>query len=133
MLVEDPRTAQYEIVLISDDAEHARLLLSDLDTSRRPFLVTRVTRKQRIAPTLKALVEALPRKLPMIVMLDFEFLQATCERIVKLVLDMKTHMAVECVVTRPPVGTRHEERLRGLGAFLFDPDAEVSFSQTMAH
>jgi hypothetical protein len=131
MLVGDPRIAQYEIVLISDDTDHARLLLSDLDALRHPFLVTRVSRKHRIAPTLKGLVEAAPRKLPMIVMLDFEFLQATCERVVERVLDMKKHMAVECVATRPPVGTRHAERLKGLGAFLFDPDAEVAFSQTM--
>jgi hypothetical protein len=126
MLVENDTVALLEIILVSDDADHARVLMTDLDRSRFPFTVTCISARRRIDTTLKSLGEARHRRLPVIVMLDFEFLQGECEDCATQIIDMKTRLAIECIVTRPPPFGQVVDRLKRTGAFLFDPDADVA-------
>ncbi len=66
------------------------------------------------------------RPLPVIVILDFEFLEDSCERVAAQVVDMKIRLAIECIVTRPPPFGQLKDRLDRMGAFLFDPDADFA-------
>jgi hypothetical protein len=133
MLVEDPKAAGFEIVLVCDDADHARRLLSDLATSRYPFLATRVSERRGIAPVLERLARTPTRGLAAIVVLDFEFLGDACEGVAARVIAMRDRAAIACIVTRPPPGRRLADRLARMGVFLFDPDAELSRLQAAPH
>jgi hypothetical protein len=133
MIVEDPNVAKFEIVLISDDVEHARLVLEDLDTSRFAFRVTQVSDRQFIGQALDRLVAAPPRHAPAIVMLDFAFLGADCESLAAHVAELRASTAVECIVTHPPLSKSAAVRLRRLGAFLFDPDGDFVLFDRVLH
>jgi hypothetical protein len=133
MLVEDPRAARCEILLITDDADHAGELLADLATASTPFLVTKVHEPRRVVPALARLTEVLPRRFPVIVMLDFEFLGDACEAIAARAMAMKGQAAVECLVTRPPRKVRLAVRLTDMGVFQFDPNDEIAAPESMLH
>ena len=133
MLVEDPELARFEIIVISDDDDHARLLLADVDTSRHPFLVNLVSERRRIAPALEWVVERSPRRMPVIVLLDFEFLRDACEKTAAQVVAMQNQTAIECIVTRPPPFGGVIERLSRMGASVFDPDADHAQFEQMLH
>ncbi len=133
MVVEDPASARFEVVLVSDDRDHARHLLADLRTSRHPFVITRVRERRNIAAAFDRLVEALPRRMPVIVLLDFEFLGHICESVVARALGLKDRAALECIVTRPPPIGRLVERLKRMGAFVFDPDLEFATPEPLLH
>lgn len=133
MLVEDPRAARCEILLITDDADHARELLADLATAPTPFLVTQVREPRRVVPALARLTEVLPRRFPVIVMLDFEFLGEACEAIAARALAMKGLAAVECLITRPPRNGPLAVRLADMGVFQFDPNGEIAAAERVLH
>lgn len=126
MLVETAAVAQFEIVLISDDEDHAHLLMADLDTSQHRFSVTCVSDRGGVMPALDRLTERQRRKLPVIVMLDFEFLQDSCEALAAHIVELQSNIAIECIVTRPPPAGKFIDRLHGMGAFLFDPDGDFA-------
>ncbi len=119
--------------MISDDRDHARRLLADLQTSQWPFLVTRVFDRQAVIPALGRLTVGPPRRMPVIVMLDFEFLGLECEAIAAQALQLKDLVAVECLVTRPPPVGRVVDTLRRMGVFLFDADFEIAAPLQLLH
>jgi hypothetical protein len=133
MLVENDTAAQLEIILVSDDADHARVLVTDLGSSTLPFTVTYVSERRRIRSALEGLTETSRRPLPVIVMLDFEFLHDSCGDLAAQIVDMKPHLAIDCIVTRPPPFGQLLDRLNNIGAFMFDPDADFAPPLRLLH
>lgn len=125
MIVERPEQATCEIVLVSGDERHARDLLADLSTAPRRYVLSRVTDRKGADRALKGLLARRSRRLPVLVMLDFEWIGLACERLAAAVVSLKDQMAVECLVTRPPPYGRMTQRLRRMGVFLFDPVSEI--------
>lgn len=129
----DQGTARFEIVLVSDDAEHARDVIEDLGTSRFAFQVTQVFDRQFIGHALARLATEPPCRMPAIVLLDFAFLGDACETVAASIADMRASMAVECIVTRPPTFGSSALRLQELGVFFFDQEPDVATLERMVN
>lgn len=126
MPFEHTGATQIEVVLISNDYAHARALLEDLDESRHTFLVTQITQPDFVFDELERAIEGARFRRPVLVFIDFAAVSDDADGLVALVGEKQRVMAIECIVTRPPRDAARRERLRALGATLFEGRDEVA-------
>ncbi len=113
---------EIELIVVTDDAEHARDLISSLKSARYRYVVSELKARDSVVADFEATIESARGKRPVVVFLDCEFLNGQTEGFAARIFDLQRSMAIECVATRPPPETPRRIHLRRLGVHLFDTD-----------
>jgi len=120
MIVEDAVSAQFELILASDDPVQVRRLLSDLQASKYAYSFVGLSVREALVETACRQILKNAGTIPTVVVINHAFAGADCEALLQLALNASQIAAIECVVTNPPSDGGARERLIRLGAKLFD-------------
>jgi hypothetical protein len=84
------------------------------------YAFTLLGERNAILKAIQRLVEAGASNLPTVLVLNYEFVKRDCEKILRLIQKASATMAVECVITHPPMDQAARLALTKMGARLFD-------------
>ena len=126
-----------QVILVSTDDQHARVVEADLSLTSAPFRMERMRPAERLASRLEARINLSGTPQPTLVILDFETLRDRCEDVASRILALRGRCAVECLVTRSESDPAAAARLRERGAFVADsvtqPDIGQGHLRTTGH
>jgi hypothetical protein len=102
MPYDQSRTADVELIIVTDDRAHALSVRESLSNGRYRYAFTHLSQSATAVSDLDAAVEAVRGNRPVIVFLDCAFFKGQAETFAARVLELRSTMAIECVATRPP-------------------------------
>jgi ActR/RegA family two-component response regulator len=87
-----------KVLILTDEPEHARVMMGGLTRSQYDFLVCELRGRESLAADLEYELSAVRGKMPVIVMIDFNFVGESCEAVIDHIAALQGDMAIECVV-----------------------------------
>jgi hypothetical protein len=120
MAIRDFAGAQIQLLLASNNPSQVQQIKHDLQRSSYLYAFTLLGERNAILKAIQRQVEAGASNLPTVLVLNYEFVKRDCEKILRLIQKASAKMAVECVITHPPMDQAARLALTKMGARLFD-------------
>jgi hypothetical protein len=125
MIVNSAKDAQIALIMVSRSVAQIRELRHDLQASTYVYLVLEFFDTLSLRRQFAESVWTLARNLPIVIVMNFEFVGSDCQRFLSDAQKAAGEAALACVVTHVPSDEALRNELRRRGAQLFDQEDEV--------
>jgi hypothetical protein len=119
MIVSNPRIANIQLILASNDKTQVRTLTRDLQASKYLYDFLHLDDTTSLVADIESRI-AQGSKAPIVLVINFQFAGAQCETLLRIAQDAQKVRAIECAVTNVPEGGSVRGRILKLGARLVE-------------